>query len=94
MIVQRTVPQEYDEKNPTTMIVPLTDANGKTQTLLCPFVSQGIAGTTKDSRILCQHIRAVAKSRLGRKIGDLPQPIMTLVDRGLRAVLDLPSAFA
>jgi mRNA interferase MazF len=89
VIVQRNVPQEYDERNPMTIIVPLTDANGKPPTLLCPFVAQGIAGTTKDSRILCQQVRAIAKIRLGRKIGDLPQSIMILVDKGLRAVLDL-----
>ena len=91
VIVQRTVPQEFDEKNPMTIIVPLSDANGKPQTLVCPFVTQGIAGTTKDSRILCQQVRAVAKSRLGKKTGDLPQETMLLVDKGLRAVLDLPA---
>lgn len=72
-----------------TIIVPPTNANGKPQTLLCPLVPQGVAGTIKDGRILCQHVRAVAKSRLGTRIGDLPANIMALVDEGLRAVLDL-----
>ncbi len=89
VIVQRNVPQQFDEKNPMTIVVPLTDANGRPQTLLCPLVPQGVAGTTKDSRILCQQVRAVAKARLGRKIGELPQSILLLVDNGLRVVLDL-----
>jgi len=89
VIVQRNVPQEFDGKNPMTIVVPLTDANGKPQTLLCPFIPKGIAGTTKDSRILCQQVRAIAKIRLGRKVGELPQSILVLVDQGLRAVLDL-----
>lgn len=74
-----------------TIIGPLTDAKGKSQTLLCPFVAQRVDGTTKDRRILCQHVRAVAKRRLGKKMGDLPEHITALVDEGLRAVLD-PSA--
>jgi mRNA interferase MazF len=90
VIVQRSVPRQFDEKNPMTIIVPLTDASGKPQTLLCPFVARGIAGTTKDSRILCQQVRAIAKIRLSSKIGELPESIMVLVDKGLRAVLDLP----
>jgi len=90
LIVQRNVPLQFDERNPMSIIVPLTDANEKPQTLLCPFVAKGIAGTTKDSRILCQQVRAIAKIRIGRKIGELPQNIMVLVDKGLRAVLDLP----
>jgi mRNA interferase MazF len=89
LIVQRTVPAQYDVANPMTIIVPLTHAEGKSQTILCPFVPKGVAGTTKDSLILCQQVRAIARSRMGGKMGDMPANIMTLVDAGLRAVLDL-----
>jgi mRNA-degrading endonuclease toxin of MazEF toxin-antitoxin module len=72
-----------------TVIVPLNDANGKPGDRLNPFIPQGIAGTTKASRVMCQQVRAVDKSRVGRKYGNLPPDIMKLVDEGLRAILDL-----
>ena len=72
-----------------TVVVPLTDANGKAGDLLNPCVPKGTGGTTKDSRVVCQQIRAVDKSRIGSKWGELPPDIMKLVDEGLRAILDL-----
>lgn len=89
VVVQRTTPAQYDDRNPMTIIVPLSDANGKQGDLLHPFVPQGVAGTKKDSRILCRQIRAVDKSRFRKKYGDLPADVMTLVDEGLRAILNL-----
>lgn len=90
VVVSRDVPDEYGVKNPMTVIVPLADANGRTGNALHPFVPRGTGGTSKDSRVLCQQVRAVDKARLvGDKAGDLPAPLMAQVDAGLRALLDL-----
>jgi mRNA interferase MazF len=90
VVVARSVPAEYDAKNPLTVIVPLADANGRPGNPLHPFVPRGTGGTGKDSRVLCRQLRAVDKARLvGEKAGELPAPIMAQVDAGLRALLDL-----
>lgn len=90
VVVARNVPDEYGAKNPMTMIVPLADAKGRPGNTLQPFVPRGVGGTIKDSRVLCQQLRAVDKARLvGDKAGDLPAAIMAQVDAGLRALLDL-----
>jgi mRNA interferase MazF len=90
VVVARNVPDEYGTRNPMTMIVPLADAKGRPGNTLHPFVPRGTAGTTKDSRVLCQLTRAIDKDRLvGDKAGQLPAAIMAQVDAGLRALLDL-----
>ncbi len=90
VVVARSVPAEYDAKNPMTVIVPLGDAKGRPGNALHPFVPRGTGGTSKDSRVLCRQMRAVDKARLvGEKAGDLPAAIMAQIDAGLRALLDL-----
>jgi mRNA interferase MazF len=90
VVVARSVPAEYDAKNPLTVIVPLADANGRPGNALHPFVPRGTGGTSKDSRVLCRQLRAVDKARLvGEKMGNLPADIMAQVNVGLRALLDL-----
>jgi mRNA interferase MazF len=90
VIVKITVPDELEAKNPITLIVPITDANGRPGNLLHVLVAKGVGGMTKESRILCQQVRAIDKRRIvGPKIGEMPPTIMKLVDNGLRAILDL-----
>jgi mRNA interferase MazF len=77
-------------KSPVTIVCPITDANGRAENLLNPFVAAGIAGATKDSRIACHQIRTLDKRRvIGAKLGDMPAPIMERVSNGLKAVLGL-----
>ena len=90
VIVKITVPDELEAKNPITLIVPIADANGRPGNLLHVLVAKGVGGMTKESRILCQQVRAIDKRRIvGPKIGEMPPTIMELVDNGLRAILDL-----
>ena len=55
----------------TTIIVPVTDASGKT---VYPFQSQiakGDGGLKKASIALCNQIRVISKGRIVRKIGSI-----------------------
>jgi mRNA interferase MazF len=73
----------------TTIVCPLTDAAGKRASTLFIPVAAGIAGTTKDSLIVCSQIRTVDVVRVVEKLGALPQRVMDQVGTGLRAVLDI-----
>jgi mRNA interferase MazF len=87
VVVQRDL---ATEKSPLTIICPLTDAKGRPGNALNPAIPAGVGGTTKDSRITCQQVRVLDKSRVvGTKVGDMPPEIMTAVSLGLKAILDL-----
>jgi len=82
------VDQAAEDRNPLTIIVPLNDANNRPGNLLNIFLSKGVAGTTKDSLVVCSQIRALDKRRfIGEKLGEIPPETMRLVDRALRIVL-------
>lgn len=86
MVVQRDAANRGGR---TTIVCPLTDAAGKRASTLFIPVAAGIAGTTKDSLIVCSQIRTVDVVRVVEKLGALPQRVMDQVGTGLRAVLDI-----
>jgi mRNA interferase MazF len=87
VVVQRDL---NTEKSPLTIVCPLTDAQGRAGNALNPAVPAGVGGTTKDSRIACQQVRVLDKSRaVGVKLGDVSPDIMVAVSVGLKAILDL-----
>ena len=49
----------------------------------------GEGGLMKDSVVLCEQIRAIAKNRVTKRIGILPQGKMQTVEIALRIALDL-----
>jgi mRNA interferase MazF len=53
------------------------------------FVKNGDGGIPKDSYILCNQIRTVDESRLGKTYGTLSQAVMDRLDRALRISLSL-----
>lgn len=89
VIVRRNmIDQAAEDRNPLTIIVPLNDANNRPGNLLNIFLSKGVAGTTKDSLVVCSQIRALDKRRfIGEKLGEIPPETMRLIDRALRIVL-------
>jgi mRNA interferase MazF len=91
VVVRRDASEEAaEDRNPMTIVVPLTDAKGRRGNLLNVFVPRDTAGTTKDSLIVVAQIRAVDKKRLvGEMLGSLPAETLRLVDTGLKAVLSL-----
>ncbi|MDE2571031.1 MAG: type II toxin-antitoxin system PemK/MazF family toxin, partial [bacterium] len=86
VVVQRDA---ANETSPTTIIAPLGDARGTTGNVLNVFIAAGMAGTRKDSVVICNQIRTVDGARIGDKIGSLPTSIMAAVEKGLRLILDL-----
>ncbi|GAC1414185.1 MAG: type II toxin-antitoxin system PemK/MazF family toxin [Candidatus Velthaea sp.] len=86
VVVQRDV---ATQNSPITIVCPLTDAAGRQGNLLNVFVAAGTGGTTKDSLVVCNQVRAVDKSRIQDRLGVLPPDCMAAINRGLTAILDL-----
>jgi mRNA interferase MazF len=87
VVVQNDIGNKYAQ---TTIIAPITDAEkARRPSPVYVPVPQGEGGLTKDSIILCNQIRVVDESRLGRTLGKLADATMARVDQGLRISLGL-----
>lgn len=88
LIVSRDAINQF---SPVVIICPLTDARHIQQ--LYPSdvpVKAPEGGLKKDSVVLTGQIRAVAKHRLSKQLGQLFLPTMKNVDRVLKITLNLP----
>lgn len=91
VIVRRNLTAEYGL---TTIVVPFTDADDKVVSVIRPFVKAGRGtGLTMDSIAACEQVRAVDRSRLINKVGELNSPDFALVLRGLYEILDMGGAY-
>ncbi|GGJ37231.1 type II toxin-antitoxin system PemK/MazF family toxin [Streptomyces brasiliensis] len=69
-------------------LVPLTTSTAR----VYPFqvlLPAGEAGLLKDSKVQCEHVRALAPERLLRPIGSVPAQRMAEIDTALRRHLAL-----
>lgn len=77
--------------SPVIVICPLTDAAHVPK--LYPsdvLVKAPEGGLAKDSVVLTAQVRAIAKSRLLKRLGELTPNTMKQVERALKITLDLP----
>jgi mRNA interferase MazF len=87
VIVSRDAINQY---SPVVVICPLTGVHPLTR--LYPsdvLVKAPKGGLQVDSVVLTLQVRAVAKSRLQRRLGQLEPDTMAQVDRALKITLDL-----
>jgi len=89
IVVQRDVANVAGR---TTIVVPLTDGDGRAESTIKPSFGAGIGGLKKRSLALCHQVRTVDRMRLRKKLGSLDRRSMEVIDRGLIAILDLPDA--
>jgi mRNA interferase MazF len=71
------------------IICPITDSYGKNSPIHIP-ISAGEGGLIKDSVVHCGQIRAIDKTRLGKKLGELGNVIMDKITTGLAYSIDVP----
>lgn len=71
------------------VVVPFTSDKGRQLLPSQLKIAAGTGNLTADSIMLTEQVRAVAKSRLIRRIGTLPEDLQREVDRKLRHVLDV-----
>lgn len=75
--------------SPTTIIAPITDAEGRKLYPFQAFIEKGDGGLAKDSIALCEQIRVIDKRRIIKNLGHLRQDTIDCIDRALNASLDL-----
>lgn len=76
---------------PIVIVVPLTSRENKRR--LYPThveLSAGEASLSKNSVALCEQVRAISKTRLSKRIGQVSPHGMSLIERTLMIALDLP----
>jgi len=72
------------------IVVPVTTSSsqaGKGLTVI--FIPHGTGGLDRDSYVLCHQITTIDKSKLTKYIGDLPENIITQIERGVKIAIDL-----
>jgi len=70
------------------VIVPIT-SKGKGIPWHVPVKAGRDAGLTKDSFIMCEAIRCVARERLGKRLGEITVPTQVEVETRLRILLEI-----
>lgn len=88
VVIQNDIGNQYSQ---VTIVAALTGAENvlKKPTPVSVFVAKGDGGIEKDSYVLCNHIRTVDESRLGKIYGTLSKLSVEKVDRAVRISLGL-----
>ncbi len=68
------------------VVCPITDSYGKNSPFHIPL-KKGEAGLKKESVVHCAQIRAIDKSRIGKKIGSLDNFKITEIEKGIMIAL-------
>ena len=79
----------FNEYSGLAVVCPLTEGMHLSADLIHIAVNKGQGGTTKDSIVLCDQVKAVDQERLMAKRGNFDAVTMQKIDRGLRSVLNL-----
>ena len=74
---------------PTVIAVPVTSSGGKPRLPTHALLPCGDGGLWRDSIALCEQVRTLEKSRLGRRLGALGPQSLRAVERALQVSLDI-----
>lgn len=69
-------------------MVPLTSNTARVLTFQA-FLRAAESGLPRDSKVRCEHIRAVSPERVPQRIGTVPRQRMSAIDAALRRHLAL-----
>ncbi|MBP8851326.1 MAG: type II toxin-antitoxin system PemK/MazF family toxin [Breznakibacter sp.] len=75
--------------HPSTIICPITTNVEKDAEVLRVHLLKGMANLKEDCDILIDQIRAIDNTRLIKKIGNLPTPLIDIVKENILITLDL-----
>jgi mRNA interferase MazF len=79
----------FNENAGLVVVCPITEGRNLPADIIHIAVPRGEGGTTKDSIVLCDQIKAVDADRIVEKRGNLRAETMQKIDRGLRSILSL-----
>ncbi len=75
--------------HPSTIICPITTNVKKDSEILRVHVKKGIANMHQDCDIMIDQIRAIDNMRLVKKVGNLPQELIDLVQENILIIMDV-----
>ncbi|MDR3556142.1 MAG: type II toxin-antitoxin system PemK/MazF family toxin [Syntrophobacteraceae bacterium] len=88
LVIQNDVGNLY---SPITIVIPLTSRVSEKS---CPpnvLFKAGVAGLPKNSELVTNQIRAVDKSRVGDRLGSVPDKLMEAVEMAILPTLGMES---
>jgi len=86
LIIQNNLSNKY---SPITIIAPITAKIFTKEFPTNVFLGKNKSKLSRDSTILLNQIRAIDKSRLGKRVSNLDLEIMREVDSAIKVSLDL-----
>ena len=78
-----------NEIHPSTIVCPLTTKVVLESEIFRVHIKKGIANLKEDCDILIDQIRAIDKKRITKKLGELPEDIISRVKENVSVILDL-----
>lgn len=75
---------------PTVIVIPLTASTHKPALPTHAIIPMGEGGLWRTSIALCEQVRTLEKTRLGRKLGTLKPDSLHAVEQALQISLDMP----
>ena len=86
LIIQNDLGNRF---SPTVIVLPLTSKTGKTPLRTHVIVHPPCGGLQRPSIILCEQVRTLEKSRLGRRMGAVSPECLRTIERALQVSLDM-----
>lgn len=88
VIVSRDI---INQNSPVVLIVPLSKREIHPRIYPSQVeIRAGDGGLSKDSVAMAEQVRAIAKTRLKKGLGHLPNPVIVKINAALKIALDLP----
>ena len=75
--------------HPSSLICPITTKMHKKSDVLRVHLKNGMANLHQECDILMDQLRAIDNKRLIKKIGDLPDSLVSITRKNLKIILDL-----
>jgi len=75
--------------HPSTIVCPLTTKIEKEAEILRVHLKKGMANLHENCDIMIDQVRAIDNKRLVKKVGELPQDLISLIKENLSIVLDI-----
>jgi mRNA interferase MazF len=88
LVIQNDVGNRY---SPITIVIPLTSHVSEKPYPQNVLFEAGVAGLPKSSELVTNQIRAVDKSRVGNRLGSVPDRLMEAVERAILLTLGMES---
>lgn len=88
LVIQNDVGNRF---SPITIVIPLTSRVSEKPYPQNVMFEAGVAGLPKNSELVTNQIRAVDKSRVGVRLGSVPDKLMEAVERAILLTLGMES---